>query len=313
LDAGKVAATRLRVKFSGALAFSALLLIGVASACNQTAAVNTSYIPISSGLIVSPSLFSDGVPCGPAPGAMKVYRATLFNVTEEEETRHAVSGLISCDRDALFEGVTVGDRYVAEVEAFDADDLTVRSGKVLDDDGDVVQPTWTTRCEGSRSAGEGGTGGEASEIGVYAYRESRLFVDGCAALSRNTSAGPTGARFRFGDAFPGVDCLSEDGGATSFAVSPTEGNSDDSSADASFGGVGGTGGESGEEPEASSASCDEAIVLEDLAPDRTYSFSVEAFRAQETEAAWTAACRVRTTLGVVASPECDAFQATSDE
>jgi hypothetical protein len=120
---------------------------------------------------VSPEEFLGNVPCLEAPGAMRRYVATLWDVTgtsadtgeggagSDDGAAGATfaepfalpsSGPVPCSEEVGFAFVVTGHSYVATVEGYDRDDLVpLEPGVPILVDPETrerVEPRWTTRC-----------------------------------------------------------------------------------------------------------------------------------------------------------------------
>jgi hypothetical protein len=136
---------------------------------------------------VRPDAFLGEVPCRDLPDAMRVYSATLIDLTVDLDGQGGAapdliipsSGPISCHQPVAFELVAVGHRYAAEIQGYDRTDLRplAPGSPILVDPQteEHVLPRWVTSC-GMRP-------GES----VVAVRNQTRFVQTCAPL---VDAGP---------------------------------------------------------------------------------------------------------------------------
>lgn len=116
--------------------------------------------PQVTGIALGPEDFLGAVPCLDAPGAMRLYQASLLKVEnpppkpgvpeEPLPTTPQRSGLIGCERGVAFGNVQIGAGYVASIVAFDqADVVEVGSDPPAYQDaaGNPVTPRWFGECE----------------------------------------------------------------------------------------------------------------------------------------------------------------------
>ncbi|HXS16736.1 MAG TPA: hypothetical protein VN764_06090 [Polyangiaceae bacterium] len=180
---------------------SALVLIAAPlglAACNDT---ETDYDSVShvTRVTIDPDEFVGEVVCSLSGGF--TYQATLYDVTEGLERAFELpsSSVVSCAAKVNFERVVAGHRYVATIVGFDRDDVRVQnpgSTLVVDEDGQLVQPRWSTTCWGTDKSrdryGEGGAGptpdgeggdGSAEDLGVIAYLRTEMVMRGCDPLT----------------------------------------------------------------------------------------------------------------------------------
>lgn len=278
--------------------------------------------PLPTRMVVDPADFRGPVPCLDAPGAMRAYQATLFDVTEEipgaissEPFPLPTSSVVPCEVAVQFQFVVPGHRYVAHVAAFDIDPGDLRQPSpgfpaVTDENGRIVTPRWTTICHGTSSAlaaaqgGDGGLGGAAGSSGAstprgaLAVTNAQVPVRGCEPL---TDAGdsPTGVLVQLTRALIDLECGDEPGQVASFVVEAP-----------------------GLMPV--SAPCSGKAVLTPLPPDRDIELTVTAFGAAEepmegaggaagapnegTVPTWTTRCQARTAPGALVPASCDPLQ-----
>jgi hypothetical protein len=117
-------------------------------------------------IAVAPSDFLGKVPCLNAEGAMRVYVATAFDITEgalEGSSEPIVlpsAAPTICHQTTAFGLVAPLHDYVVRIEGYDTNDihpLDRGSPVMLDPQGRFVSPRWTSLCTGSRStSAEGG-------------------------------------------------------------------------------------------------------------------------------------------------------------
>lgn len=134
---------------------------GASCGCVSAAQSATSTEPTL--VAVSPDDFLGQVPCADAPGAMRTYAATLWDVTPGllgdgsavHEFALPSSGPVSCLQNVAFGGgfVIPGHEYVADIQAYDRTGLEQLGGAssgspmlVDSKTGAFVAPRWTTSC-----------------------------------------------------------------------------------------------------------------------------------------------------------------------
>jgi hypothetical protein len=145
-----------------------VLALALTSACAESDSGSESDNPTLVG--VDPQAFLGTVPCEEAPGAMRRYVATLFDVLSDGSAGASGAGgsdgaetfalpsspPIDCNQPVAFGFVVPSHRYVAEITGFDRTDLVpIATGAptlLAADTGEVVPPRWTTRCTGAAVA-----------------------------------------------------------------------------------------------------------------------------------------------------------------
>jgi len=160
------------------------LLLG---ACSTSSVTGTTFTPVTA-IVVDPAQFLGGVACIDAPGAMRSYVATLYEVASTRaglvRTRALPSSApTACFRQVQFQGVRVGAQYVADVDGYDRDDIVplepgsrtvVASGSRTK----TVPPRWTTSCgTGPSVIGDAGRPGSAKDGGAEASGSARRGID----------------------------------------------------------------------------------------------------------------------------------------
>jgi len=164
------------------------------TACNET---EDDYESVSHVTRVSmdPDEFVGEVVCSLSGGF--TYQATLYDVTDGLERAFQLpsSSVVSCGAKVNFERVVPGHHYIATVQGFDRDDIRVQnpgSTLVVDKEGKLVEPRWSTTCWGTDASrdqyggggagpipdGEGGNG-YADDLGVIAYGLTEAVMRGC--------------------------------------------------------------------------------------------------------------------------------------
>lgn len=266
---------------------------------------------LTTAVVVVPEDFLGTLPCSTDPGAMQTFRATLVDVTDglHEDSPEVRSTVISCRRGAYFEGVTVGNQYIARIDGYERADLSVdlESEATVDPNGDTVEATWSTTCYGNEIPDSMGLGGENAggaggrgndELGVTAYTQARVYVRACAPLTRTSGLGQTGAIVGIKNALGGLACGAEANQIDHFSV-------------LSEGGMvlEGAGGAGGAEPGTDlSAPCSETVTLVDLEDGQNYTFEVVAFEAEADAPSWTTTCRMTARSGVLVQASCESLR-----
>ncbi len=152
------------------------LLALVASCSNASTGSTTPTTPTL--VAVDPLDFLGAVPCTDAPGAMRSYVATIYDVTPgiggdsgPAEFALPSSGPVLCTRQIAFGGgfVVQGHRYVADIQGYDRTDIKpLGSGSpimVESSTGAVVAPRWTTSCGRGETPATTDAGADAGEAG----------------------------------------------------------------------------------------------------------------------------------------------------
>lgn len=275
----------LRARPLSLLVTSAALLIGC-SVSGGTAGPTTPTL-----IAVSPLDFAGAVPCVDAPGAMRSYVVTLYDLGTADEPQEPFalpSGVVRqsdgsfaaahCESAAAFSFVVPGHRYDAEVEVYDRDDLHALgagSRKLVDAAGNYVAPRWTTTCGRKQ-------GGAVSEGPVTAAWYLTRFVRGCAPLETTQPATPTGVRVALDDALGALACGEGPGQVSAFSVTRTD--SDDP---------------------AQGAGCADSVDVVGLEAGKSYTFSVEAFESGASTPRWATQCHRKAVSGAVVPAACD--------
>jgi hypothetical protein len=182
----------------------ALLAFLSLSACSEGTTVVTTVVHPTL-VSVTPEDFLGSVPCVDAPGAMRSYVATIWQMGPRDAPSYdpAVepqpdwfplpsSGPIPCTQSVGFARVIPDHRYYAEIRGYDRPNLVqlLPSVDVLfdADTGERVVPRWSTQC--TRSVRPSTTGAPASEdgevladvFGVTARASTVRTIHGCNEL-----------------------------------------------------------------------------------------------------------------------------------
>jgi len=274
-----------------------VLLIGALAlpfACEEDEEVSTAIIhPML--VSVSPEDFLGTLPCLDAPGAMRTYVAVLRHrgpadddgVAGEHGYPQGVGGeggapagidpaesspLLACTSTIGFGMVRPDHRYLADVYAFDRDDLELATPAgdlgpwdapvVIDEaTGDPVAPRWTTRCA------------------AITARQAivRRFHD-CEPLTDHAPGGPAVVEVNL-DTLAGVECGVSPGQIERFDVTGPAG--------------------------VVSVACGETLTFEDLPAGQSLVMPVLAYEAGVAEATFGTTCTADVHAGVTVTASCD--------
>jgi hypothetical protein len=243
---------------------------------------------------VSPDDFLGDVTCVDAPRAMRRYVATVFDVGPDDGAGGESSGdagnadttgfalpsstvvggddnavAIPCTQSVGFSHVVPGNRYRAEVDGYDRDDLiALAAGQSIMLDPltlERVAPRWTTKC---------------GKPPVTSRRFIVRRIGGCDPLVDSAEPGETLVEVRLDGALGMLECGTEAGAVDRFEVTPP----------------GGT---------AVSATCGGTATLPGLEPGRaTLSLPLRAFEAGALEPTWGTTCLVEVVRGVTSVATC---------
>jgi hypothetical protein len=246
---------------------------------------------------ISPDAFLDSVPCLDAPGAMRRYVATVFDVnptgtasssdggggessTDDDfalpsstiDSGDGVARPIPCRQGVAFSRIVPGHRYRAEIDGYDRDDLqALEPGlRILIDPvtSERVAKRWAWSC--------------AEKTPVTGLAEITRSIGSCELLSDAAPGGETLVEVRVDGALLGLglECGSEPGAVDRFEVTSPDGTT-------------------------SSAICGEAVVLSELEPGRaTVTLPLRAFQAGLSEPTWGTSCLAQVVEGVTTTATC---------
>lgn len=151
------------------LSRSVLLALLALPACSTTTSTTTGVPPITE-LVVDPALFLGNVACLDAPGAMRLYVATLTDISgdiglDASPPQMPSSAPTPCGVAVHFQRVVPGRQYVADIQGYDRTDLvplscwqiadplhdphaTCAGSPIMVDatTGEYVSPRWETSC-----------------------------------------------------------------------------------------------------------------------------------------------------------------------
>jgi hypothetical protein len=137
----------------------ALCLVPCFAACSSTTTATTIVRPTL--IAVAPADFLGSVPCSDEPGGMQSYVATLYDITPTAEAGPGNLELPSspptpCSLTVTFSWLYLGHQYAAQIDGYDRSDLHPIAGAdggaadgartMVDPNGAIVPPHWTTNC-----------------------------------------------------------------------------------------------------------------------------------------------------------------------
>jgi hypothetical protein len=242
---------------------------------------------------VSPDDFLGDVACLDAPGAMRRYVATVFDVGPDDgaggessggagnaETEFALPSstvvggngqpaAIPCTQNVGFSHVVPGHKYRAEIDGYDRDDLVALAPglRVMTDPLTLerVAPRWTTSC---------------GKPPVTSRRFIVRRIGSCKPLEDSAEPGETLVEVRLEGALGMLECGTDAGAIDRFEVVPP--------GEAAVG-----------------AACGETVTLAGLEPGRaTLSLPLRAFEAGALEPTWGTTCLVEVLPGVTTVATC---------
>lgn len=216
-------------------------------------------------IVVDPQQFDSAVACVDAPGGMRLYVATLFDLAEDFDAalpQLASSPPTPCTTPVGFGYVEPGRKYRAEIDGYDLDNLeALTAGNRLlrrRDTGDLAVPRWRASCGNPLPDAVNSDGGDLSflEGPAEAFRNASVTVRGCTPFSDEDMT-PQSASIRVDLtlALGELQCGDSPGEITSYEVTVRDSAS------------------------ASSASCTSPLTFDGLDANTTYFFDVTAFEA----------------------------------
>lgn len=313
---GRVKSWHVRVQLVASLAS-----LPCAMACDSGGG-SGSFTPPPTTIVVSPENFATNLACLDAPGAMRAYVATLFDVTSDFEGEAPAlpsSPLTSCDRSIDFGYVEPGRRYRAEIDAYDRTDLTPLSegNRLLRESqgaGELVAPRWRAAC-GNGSRVDGGAGADAGHALDFLQGPAEAFLNtavpvlGCTAFVETTPgvALGTSIQIELAEALGSLQCGNEPGQVFDYEVTLR-----------------------GDTAAPRRADCSQSVSFPNLSADQGYFFDVAAFefRAQVGDAGadastsgdagtpatrtatWKTSCFQRAVRDVAQTAVCDPLRET---
>lgn len=269
-------------------AFAGPLALLAGFGCSDSS-VTTIEVVHPTLVAVSPEEFLGSVPCLDAPGAMRRYVATLWDVTgtsadtgdggagSEDGAAGASfaepfalpsSGPVPCSEEVGFAFVVTGHRYVASIEGYDRDDLVqLEPGVPILVDPETrarVEPRWTTRC--------------GDENPATSYGSITRIVRGCAPLSDSRPGGTTAVEVRVEGLLGERSCGEDSGSVARFEVRGPDG--------------------------VASAACGEAVRITPPTGQTTLVLPVLAFEAGADAPSLGTVCTARVVASVVTQASC---------
>jgi hypothetical protein len=257
----------------------------LAGACGSTSTTEAPSLPTL--VVVKPERFLGQVPCLDTEGAAKVYVATLEDVTpnlfgrpEATPTSFALpsSAPTSCHQPVGFGFVIAGHQYVADLQVYDRSDLAAAvtgSAIMLDPDGNVALPRWTTTCgQSPEVTGQGPT---------ICASKVLMTVTGCIPLANSTAPAETVALLRPKSALGSLSCGDSAGQIASFVVVPQTAGLEEQTA----------------------TGCDAELSYAGLEPGQGYTFYLYAYEPGATAPRWGTTCLAYPSQGVTVVADCD--------
>ncbi|MFO0570287.1 MAG: hypothetical protein U0263_31890 [Polyangiaceae bacterium] len=268
-----------------------LALVGLSTLVGCTTSSGGTAPTTPTLVAVSPQDFTGDVACVDAPGAMRGYVVTLFDLgtADEPQTPFALPSSVvregdvfrpaRCETATAFSFVIPGHRYDAEIDAYDRRDLTALGpgARQLVDaaTGAYVAPRWTTSC------GRNGAENPADGPVTAAYYLTR-FVRGCAPLESLAPPTDTGVRVSLADALGDLECGEGGGQVAAFTVERSDLGT----------------------PEPP-APCTGNVEFTGLEPAVLYTFDVKAYEASAPTPRWGTTCYRKAVAGAVVAAACD--------
>lgn len=292
-----------------------LLVVAVASCNDVDSTLTTGREPPPTSIVVRPPAFLGAIACGDVDGTLSRYQATLLDVTDGLDTATALpsSPVVSCRQEVSFHSVEPGHLYIAQINAYNQLDARQKSKGgtvVVDSNGTVVAPAWTTSCWGYDGAdyglgGAGGEGGASSALqrGVLSLYDTEVVIGGCEPLSGDVADDLTGISVELSHALAGLTCGGETGQISRFRIALPSAGKQDGDGGASMGGLGGMGG-AGPTPLEEYA-CDETVVRTGLTPGQRFTFRIEAFERDDAMPSYSSGCLAHIREGVITKATCD--------
>ncbi|HVJ16894.1 MAG TPA: hypothetical protein VM686_15745 [Polyangiaceae bacterium] len=235
---------------------------------------------------VSPTAFLGTVPCMAGEGAMQRYVATVFDVSPESDEEMGAGGAVAgpaenfalpssgptpCGAPIATAFVVHGRLYAAEIDGYDRDDiepLATGARQMVDQDGEIVPPRWTTSC-----------GREPGESVMAIYQVTRE-VSSCEPLEDHSpSAAEPKIAVSLDDALGDLACGTDPGQVARFEVVSTNGDT-------------------------AEATCGDAATLTGVSPGAVLELQVLAYESGQTSPAWGSACSAAPLTGVTVQAEC---------
>lgn len=283
-----------------------LALLGATAlpGCSEGSTVVTTVIHPTL-VSVTPEDFLGSAPCLDAPGAMRSYVATIWDMgpgdapsamhdpavaPQPEWFPLPSSGPIPCTQSVGFARVIPGNRYYAEIRGYDRPNLVqlLPSVDVLfdADSGDRVVPRWSTQCTRSVRPGndeatdtsdaEGSS--ESERFGVTARASTVRTIHGCNPLVDGEPSELKSVSVSLDASLGSVSCGDGEGAIARFEVQTPSG-------------------------EVLAAACGESVTLEDVASGALV-LPVLAYAAGADEPSFGTTCTATATQGAAVSASC---------
>jgi hypothetical protein len=271
------------------------LAVTLALGLGSTSCADTSTLPTT---IVHPTLievwpnqFLQGVSCLDAPGAMRSYVATVYDLgptrldengqhvdengesVEPSEVRPPFalpsSGPVACTQPVGFGQVTPGNSYRAEIFGYDRPNLVRLAPGIpimVDaETGERVEPRWTTRC--------------GDEEPTICHAQFARTIQDCDALVDAMPSDLTSVEVSIDSVLGSLTCGEEPGQISRFEVEVTQG-------------------------ERVSAACGESVVIDMVSAGIALLLPVFAYEAGADEASWGTTCTATPATGAAVQASC---------
>jgi hypothetical protein len=299
---------------------SFLLSVLALSACTTTTTTTTG-VPPTTEVVVDPALFLGDVACLDAPGAMRLYVATLTDISPDLGVDAAAPEMPSsvptpCGVPVHFQRVVPNRQYVADIQGYDTTAIvplscwpnvnpltdphaTCAGSPVMVDSktGAYVAPRWATSCgrsgaatPGSPLAMDGGVdscyldGGQRLDGPVCAQYLTTVTLRGCEPMHEAAATpSPTAISVDLADALAGMGCDTPSGKIETFTAQIA-----------------------GQPATAKTAACGGTVVFDGLDADVGYRVDVTATVA-DAGTPWTTSCFRTAVSGVTVRAGCDPF------
>ncbi|MCH2109208.1 MAG: hypothetical protein MK135_07760 [Polyangiaceae bacterium] len=292
----------------------------VFGACDQTV-LDGDLTPQPTRVLVRPADFLGDVVCSEQEGGLQLFQATLLDVSNGLNPPFQLpsSQVISCTQTAVFESIEPGRFYSAKIQAFDQSNLSPQypgSEIVVNEDGMSISPRGTTMCWGQNgqvapsfggAGGMGGNGGAQGEdaIGVEAFLNTPVAVQGCEPLVDSGTPGPTRVAIDITEALGQFQCGGGEGEIESFRVEvdlPSSEQSNDETTGSTSMALGGAGGAG---PDDDRTPCGERKIIDVELAQQQWEFDVFAYGSSASTPGWSSRCRAYSRAGVTVEASCD--------
>jgi hypothetical protein len=244
---------------------------------------------------VWPNQFLQGVPCLDAPGAMRSYVATVYDLGPVDEDGDGVadeevegdsslegdaseselgfalpsSGPVACTQPVGFGQVTPGNAYRAEIFGYDRPNLVRLAPGVAimvdADTGERVEPRWSARC------------GDTTP--TICHDQFARTIGDCTGLTDSMPSEHTSVEVRIDSVLDTLSCGEEAGQASRFEVEVAQG-------------------------ERVGAACGDTVVLDGVTAGIALLLPVFAYESGAAEASWGTTCTGTPAAGAVVQASC---------